>query len=619
MNLLPKTPAEILERFNYAQTIFRERNELVKLCREMYAMKRDRTSTFLGERATAWRRAVAPEYWCSSNRVQNAVDIATAILSGYPPQYRVTIPGSTDDVLPSRAEKFLLGVWRANSRRCNADLFRRICFRCILDGAVVVRVTWDVNAPEPQMRTIEAPDGDAWVVATYPDGRIPLRLDVLHWDRVYPIGAPVEDTPFSEIVYAAMRPYSAVYREWSDVEGATMPPAPTRPTRERGPSVPAMEREALYLEWWGYDDNGDVHYMVVYDGQEVLPRRAIGYPCIPFVIGAFKEVDHDTSSLAYLPFVYPILWSVEREEYMRSRVFRIVDMLANLPPVHRGATPLSITGTWGEIINLTDERERIEFPQWPGNPPDVWRVLEDIDVQESQGTFSSAMYGQVSSRISGYGLSQLIGADTLRMDTPRSNFELLYGNVGEMLFRLLRAFSYHQHIATTVQVRGRTLESMLAGRETEGMVVDAYLKQRQASDEQRLAIIGAQLASLPKPPVSMDYILEHYFGIAQPEDEKQRVMADEIMRDPLVRLIAMANVLQEQGSPYAPVVLERIMSMVQQKIGGEASGGGRAPEPEELGQVGMGMPQAVMGNPVEEQGMGLPFNMREGGPIDEMA
>jgi hypothetical protein len=191
--LLPDKAGDILERYEYARSFYRERDELVRLCREMYEMRRERTSTFLGDRASRWRGLVAPEYWCSSNRVQNAVDIATAILSGYPPQYRVTIPGIDAGELTARAEKFLLGVWRANSRRCNADLFRRACFRAVLDGAVALRVVWDVQAPEPRVETVPAPPSsgeDMWVIVTYPYGNIPLRIDVIPWDKVYPIGAP---------------------------------------------------------------------------------------------------------------------------------------------------------------------------------------------------------------------------------------------------------------------------------------------------------------------------------------------------------------------------------------------------------------------------------------------
>ena len=612
--MIPKTAGEIVERYEYGRGLFAKRDELVKLCREMYRMDRERQSTFLGVASSSWRRKVSPEYWCSSNRVHNAVDIATAVLSGYPPQYRITIPGSEDNELCSRAEKFLLGVWRANSRRASADLFRRMCFRTVLDGAAAVRVTWDVNVPAPQVETMPAPHGAdvSWVVVTYPYGNIPIRLDVLPWDKVFPIGAPVFGSPFSEIIYATMRPYSAVLREWGNVEGAEVP-EPPKPPRGRGVSVPAMEREALYVEWWGYDDEGEVYYAVVYNGKAILQPRKIGYPSIPFVLTSFKEVDHDVVPMGRLPFVYPILWAVDREEYMRSRVFRIVDMLAGMPPVHRGATPINLSGTWGEIINLTDERERIEFPTWPGNPPDVWRVLEDIDIQESQGTFSNAMYGQVSSRISGYGLAQLIGADTLRMDTPRANLELACAQIGEKICELLHAFSYGQHIAVTAQVRGKALAAMLAGYETEGLVIDAFVKSRQASDEQRMAIIGAQLASLPKPPVSHSYILEHYFGIPQPEDELQRVLFEEAMRDPVVRMLALAEVLAESNSPMAAVVLQRILS----QVASESRGGGKSVQPEEIGQMGMGLPQAIMGNPIDEQGMAEGFNLREGGPLEE--
>lgn len=615
---VPKDAKDLTARLNEAKDVYKKRDELMALCSEMYRMTQERTSAFLGADKTSWRMGVPRAYWHSSNRAQNSIDIATAVLSGHPPQFKVTIPGGGDDALTSRAEKFLMGLWRSNSRRQWTDLYRRVCFRTVHDGQAAVRVVWDKSAPAGKEQREER-EGKVWQVVTYPRNECPISIEVIPMSKIYPMGPPTYNTPFSEIFHSEERTASEVIQEWGkeEIEGADVS------RLQKGTSEAKRHRKGIYTEWWGYDEDDVVNYMVTFDDATIIvgPKpEEDHYARIPYVVSAFKEADETDPTYHYLPLIFPIIWAVEREEFLRSRIYKLIDLYANLPPYHKGSRPRNISGTWGDIMNF-DPDEDIVFPKWPGSPPDVWKTLENILQDESQGTFSSAMYGEASTRLSGYGLSQLVGSDTLRLDTPRANLELLYSTVGDLIFDLLRTFSYNFHIAVTSQVKGHILSAMLAGYETDSLVVETFIKPKQSSDEARLATIGAQLASLPNPPVSMRYILENYFGIAQPEDEIMRVRQEEVERDPMVRMIGLLQVLQDQESPFAPLVQAQIMQMVQNTMQKSASGG--IPQGQG-GQLGMGMPQAAAGNPpvpgvqgeniTEEAHMGEPEAMIWGGP-----
>jgi hypothetical protein len=619
---MPPQADELIIRLARFRQNHLRRDQLVQLVRDMYAQEKGRSVAYLGGDASVWRGKVPSEYWESSNRPQNATDLAAAVLGGHAPQFRVSVPGGGASATAARAEKFLLGVFRANSRRQMADFTRRAVFRTVLDGGTAIRTTWDTHAPEPQIKELvfddeASEDESPWQVAYYPRGMCPIETRVVPLDYIYTGGPDTQHAPFSELFHVTKRTAEDVMYEWQGVEGAQLEKASAVPEQDR------QTQELEYIEWWR-QRRGEVEYAVLWDQTFVVRPRPIAYPCIPYVLTCFKELDAEKPHLARLPFIFSILWAVERDEYLRSRLFRLVDMLSNLVPVHRGTQPIQLKGTWGQVMQV-GENERIEFPNWPGHSPDVWQLLQDVQRRQSEGTFSSAMYGEVSSRMSGYGLSQLIGADTLRMDTPRANLELAFSAVADQIFGLLGTFSPQHHIAVTARIRGRTLSAMLSGEETKLLVVETVIKAKQSSDEVRLATLGAQLASLPKPPVSTRYILEEFFGMAQPEDEMAQVLEESALNDPIVRLTAMLQVLHDLGSPYAAIVERQLEAALGQAAGGPPAAPTGA---EAMAQMGGGMPQAVMGNEPNPLAMAMgedlvqeagptPQTAREGGPTPQ--
>lgn len=603
---MPPRTEDLLRKLERLRTEHRKRDELMALVRGMYTQRKDRPVAYLGSDASTWRQKVPSEYWEASNKPQNAVDLAAAVLGGHSPQFRVSIPGGGSAQVATRAEKFLLGVLRANSRRAQTDVCRRLIFRTVLDGGAAMRVTWDVNTPDPTIKELSFPDEHSeddspWFVAYYPRGICPIDARVVPLDQIYTCGPETMTAPYNELFHVTKRTADDVLYEWQGIEGADTKKAASVPTEDRS----SQSRE--YTEWW-FERHGEVHYAVMWDKAFVLAPRPINYPCIPYVLTCFKELDANRPEFARLPFLFSILWQVERAEYIQSRLFRLTDMLSNLVPIYRGQNPLQLSGTWGQMLQV-GEQERIEFPNWPGHAPDIWNLLQDLIRRISEGTFSSAMYGEVSSRMSGYGLAQLIGADTLRMDTPRANLELAFASVADQIFGLLERFSYRYHIAVVSHIRGRALSAMLSGEETRDLVAEALIKTKQSSDEVRLATVGAQLASLPKPPVSMRFILEEYFGLAQPEDEMMQVLEESAMNDPIVRLTALLEVLRDLGSPYADIVqrqLETALSAV-------AGGGVPSPAPSMPG-MGLGLPQGVGGNPPDALTAALGGDLTEEAP-----
>lgn len=584
------TLAVLQTRLQQAQAAHKKRNALIRLCRQMYMMTRQRDGEFLGSNSN-WRREIPDEFYESSSRPHNTANLATAVLSGHYPQFRVAVPGIPNKDLTSRAEKFIQAVLRINSRKQGDPLHQLIAFKTCLDGGVGIRVTWDPTLRPTSIETIPDTDqpGEDRALAYYPPNDLPVVIDVISLNKLYPVGRGPRGQPFREIFQVESMTAEDVFSMWEGVEGA------------KTDQITGLENKTSsvtyrdYVEWWGWKD-GKVWQAIIYDKKFVVEPRETGYPTIPYVISKYLslgDVDPEESWQQYIPFFYSIIWTVEREEFLRSRMVRNIDMILNMLPIHQGTTPVQLSGAWGELVNV-DERDKITFPQIPGNSPDVVRYLEEVMARESEGTFSQAMFGQVSSRLSGYGLSQLIGTDTLRTDLPRNGLELALGNVADLIFALLREFSYGTAIAAVAQVRNISLSSYLSGLDTLQLVVEAFIKPKQPSDEMRLATLGAQLASLPGTPVSAYYILEHFFGITQPEDEMAAKLSEDAMADPVIKLMAIQQALVDAGNPYAGLVQQQLMSLMQPQM---PQGG--------IQGVGMGMPQAWAGNPPPALAMGL--------------
>lgn len=613
------TFADLSTRLNKLEADFRRRNQLVLLCNELYMLEPNRKSGFLDSTMTAWRNKVPGEYWESSSKVQNVIDVMTAVLSGHQPQYQCTVPGNVSSTLPSRAEMFLTGVWWLNSLRQQTDIYREIVFKMVKDGACGIRTVWlpktlkeakpstvehPEYVPDPNQKDLEPPKAPA---RFYDQDSMPICIEAIDISKLYWSGRGVGNAPFSEMFYVQYRTAETVIDEWSKQEGVDLSRIVANTKAEDRDTL--LER---YIEWWGQETNGKVWYGIAFRDEWIIPPREVPYPRIPFVLAVYKKVSNAEPAMQNLPFVFPIIPAVEKWEYLRSRSHRLVDLYSNMSPYHSGEKPLQQhDATWGKVIEL-DPKEEIKMPSWTGQPPDVHREQEDLESVMAEGSFSSVMFGDVSTRASGYALSQIVGADTLRTDIPRGNLELALSAVAMQIFHLMQTFSPGVYMAVTAQVRSRRLAAVLEGKETDSLVVSTFIKPKQTSDEVRLATLGSQIASMPNPPVSMRYVLEHFFGVTQPEEEIARKLDETAMKNPIITLMALLEALKESDSPYTPIIEQEL-----QKAVGEMAGGGqggppgqglpsKGPEtmPPDLmaamqGAPGMGggMQQAIMGNP----------------------
>jgi hypothetical protein len=629
---VPQDRQTFLSRLNQAKQQYAKRDQLIMLCNEMYQMKKAYSSTYLGSEAVAWRNRVSSEYWQSDNRPHNVVDVLTAVLGGNPPQWRATVGGSEIETLPTRAEKFLAGVFELNSLRQQFDVYGDIIFRTVLDGGVGIRMFWDTESgPPANIDVVDAPDaeGETMPVVTYDFLDFPIVIEVVPLDTLYPMGRGRMGRPFDEIFHSEDKTPNEVFEEWDGVDGADLSHLNEHKKEDQ------QFTQYEYIEWWGQEKDGQVWYACAFDNKFIIAPKKIDYPTIPYVITSFKVFDRRSPDLERLPFMYPLLWATQKKEYLTSRGFRLADLFGNMPPIYRGDNPVQLEGTWGDALNMGPE-DSLEFIKWPGQPPDIFRMIEEATTAQAEGTFSSAMFGQTPSRMSGYALSQLVGSDTLRTDIPRRNIELALALAARVIFGLMQKFSPTVAMGINVVVKNKKLAAMLNGEETKKLTLSAAIKPKHVADEIRLASLGVQLASSPNSPVSIAYILEHYFGLEQPEDEINRKLSEKALQDPVINLIALHDALQEAGHFAAGLVEQQLKEAMQKAAAPEQAAGGPAPPatpggppgmqpgPDEAVGLGLGLPQAIGGNPpvvppsgnVVEEAPPTPTTQMMGGPTE---
>jgi len=623
-----KNYQDLSVRLNRLESQFAMRNKMVMLCDEMYLLKRERKSGYMGSKAAEWRAKVPAEYWETSTKPQNVIDIMTAVLSGHPPQYHCSIPGGVNETLPSRAEMFLAGVWWLNSLRQQVDIYREVVFKTVKDGACGIRVYWIPNlADEGEPATLSSPEDAEQIVPArlYDQDSLPICVEPIDINNLYWSGKGRGSKPFSEIFYCQQRYAGDVIDEWEGQEGVDL----SKIIKNTKPDE-MYTIEEKYVEWWGQDALGQVWYAIAFREEFIIKPTKVNYPAIPFVLTSYKKVSSAEPSHQNLPFLHPIMGAVDKQEYLKSRTYRLIDMYANMNPYHAGEQPLAqMDATWGKVIEL-GPKEEIRLPQWTGQPPDVYREIEQNENTIAEGSFSSTMFGEVSSRVSGYALSQVVGADTLRTDTPRGNLELALSAVSSLIFKLMRVFSPGIYMSITAQVQSRKLAAMVEGEETRSMIVSTFIKPKQTSDEVRLASLGAQMASMPNSPVSMRYILEKFFGVAQPEEEMARKLDELAMKNPIVTLMALIEALKDSGSPYTAIVEQELQKAIGEQAGVPPAGPGNLPpgggplgQDQQEGGLGAGLAQALLGNPPQIPPSGNPgeenpsmLDMMMGGPTE---
>jgi len=268
-----------------------------------------------------------------------------------------------------------------------------------------------------------------------------------------------------------------------------------------------------------------------------------------------------------------------------------VALYTNLPILHslprsgKGAT-IQWDNKLGNLVGIrTAEGEDISFPQWPGNPPDVFALDAFYKKQIQEGSFSSVAMGE-QVQLSGFAMSQLWQANLVRLAQPRKSL----GRALKDIFRKIQGYATrfagdepiqflckYKKIAQLVEMKGEELEPF---------IIDVELSTDLPQDQYRRMAIGIQLAQLgPQSPFSQRALGELFFDIQQMEEMESQKIDEAMRQNAIIKAMAIQDAVEAETGEKIP--LEFLIAggpevaQLAQMIGGV---GGQVASQEEMGR-----------------------------------
>jgi hypothetical protein len=359
----------------------------------------------------------------------NTVDLAVAIMLANPVTWRATPWKPTANAMKqaSQVEKFLIGVFEANSARNEYDIFYEVITNFVRDGGAIFYTYWDTDIAESSKTTESVMDSNESVVDSTVFGECPLRIQVIDPLAMYflPGGKDrwmVAIREETQTLYDIKSRFGVIPESFSHLGNDNSTLASTK---------------VVLTDYWdvavvaGEDGTKQsvVRNAVLVDSAyipgfelKVMPK----YKSLPYTIGLYKPTDRQNTS-KWDGILTPLIGSVKQLETSINRRQRQIDIFSSMPFVSKTANGRSVQVDpgLGKVVALSSG-EDFGFPTWPGNPPDVERQIDFFRSRVQQSGFSDVFFGSGANAVSGYALSQLGDQNRIRFEQPVTHLERMY-------------------------------------------------------------------------------------------------------------------------------------------------------------------------------------------------
>jgi hypothetical protein len=332
---------------------------------------------------------------------------------------------------------------------------------------------------------------------------------------------------------------------------------------------------------------------IIFDNEAILgPRLMEGYSDLPYTFQFFKPTEDNAAG--WQSIISPLESSVSLMERTFNRRAYQIDVFTSLPLITKTQPGRKVqvdSGLYNTIALSPDES--MEFPRWPGNPPEVQLHLDFLRSRVQQSGFSDVMFGSGANQVAGYALSQLGDQNRIRLEQPIKHIQLLLTTWAKKTLRLLKYFTSGATICVYGTHRGKDYVDYVEMSEMDGYSVRAEIRPNFPNEEQRKVAMATQVKGI----VSNYTIMEKYLGIEQPEDEEERRLIEAVTNHPASANYMIMKELKkraDQGDEIAAMTLQAMQS------GGLAGAPGRPNEPPNPAQLtgtqsptGQPVPQAL--------------------------
>lgn len=532
----------------------------------------------------------------------NVVDLAVGILLGKPLEFKAS--GWQTDLQQegdaSRIEKFLIGAIYINNERHEIDIPYESVLHLVRDGASVIYSVWDPVIADNSM--VMSSDGGNSAF-----GRLPINLQVIDPLQIYLLpGGP--------------KRWGHVFRMWEmTVHEVEMTwDKPIKSFSYLTTDLKMQERVAV-KDYWRITQKrveGQIiekveHGLMAHD-EVIWPLREVdGYDDLPYTIGFFKPIDREKPE-GWHGIIRPIESTIKHLESAFNRRARQILVYSSLPIIGR-TTPhrrIRLDPVLGEMVQLGLE-EGIEFPTWPGNAPDVETHIGFLRARLQQAGFTDVMFGEGTSQVSGFALSQLGDQNRIRLTQPVLHLEMMWSSWARKTLRLTNFFTEGRiPIRVYGNLRGQDFVEQLATNDLQNYMVKASVQPEFPNEKTRNHAMANQVRDI----LSERTIMERYLDIDQPDDERNKRQEDTVFRHPLYQQFEVMQRLMQMASDQTnPIVAAAAAMTIQQMQGGMIPGpqaggtgagqAGRPSTPSREQAIGL---QSATGAPTEQAGGASP-------------
>jgi hypothetical protein len=518
----------------------------------------------------------------------NTVDLAVGIMLANQLRWHAFgfNPSKQEQIDTGKIEKLLEGTLAVNDERSETLTSYKLFQSFVRDGGGVIYSVVDPELFKENMSVVDSEDNEGNPVQKMSFSQVPISIQIVDPLKFFALpGGPKrwllmgrEETMSVLDVELTYGVRVAKYSYMTDQMKS--------------------ETKGSFQDVWDWvrvEGTNDlkVRNTIIYDNEAIMgPRIMEGYNDLPYTFQFFKPTADE--SRGWQSILSPLESSVALMERTFNRRAYQIDVFTGLPLITKTQPGRKVqvdTGLFNSISLSPDES--MEFPRWPGNPPEVEQHLDFLRSRVQQSGFSDVMFGSGQSQVTGYALSQLGDQNRIRLEQPIQHIQLLLTIWAKKTLRLLKTFTAGAVICVYGTHRGKDYVDYVEISELEGYNVRAEIRPNFPNEEQRKVAMATQVKGI----VSNYTIMEKYLGIEQPEDEEERRIVEAVSNHPAVQNYVIMKELKERaenGDNVASMVLQAMQS------GGLPGQPGRPAEPPNPAQLtgtqsptGQPVPQAL--------------------------
>jgi hypothetical protein len=553
---------------------------------------------------------------------QNVVDLGIGIVLANDMEWKVSgwAPTPMEQADSEQVEKFLAGLLQIASDREEVYLPYEILLNFMRDGCGVIYTVWDEQLALRVQDTFE-------MVLPAEDPEAPEEVEMVPGYQEPPVRAQAIDPLKIFMLPGGPGRWGHIFRveQMSVAEVETRWGTAIKSYLGRSRADKENSNGEL-IDYWRYAQNANnetgkidivVEHAMVFDNTEIFALDIeADYDELPFTIGFFKPTDSNDPKGWGESLIDPLEETVAMLEKSFNRRHHQVTKYTGLPlvvEIQPGRT-VNIDPAYGSYVTV-NPGERVGFPTWQGNPPDVEMEMQFLRARAQQSGFSDVMFGAGPSAVSGYGLSQLGDQNRIRLEQPVRHLVQFWQRWAKKVLRLVERKAGDKVVRVYGKLRGQDFAEQVFNLGLAGYNVQCEIKPEFPNEKSRKHAMATQVAGI----LSATTIMEEYLDIDQPQDEFEKRMIEQARQDPTVQHYAKIKMLQalaKEGDSAAALALQQL---AQQGAPGQKPGPDKDPRrPEQMvgmqSPTGQPTPQAMGGMPPGQDEMSMMQSMANAAP-----